>query len=401
MQNLQTIRQEFPTLAKNSAAYLDNAATTQVASSALQAMHTLDSTMRGTVHRGLHSAVYASTQLYEQARNTVQNFVHARSSAEIIFTKNCTESLNIAIKSWGTQNLTAQSTVYISYSEHHSMVVPWLQLQAQISFTLMWIPLTVAGAIDIDALEQMCTKNTPACIAVTGLSNVLGIKTDLLTISAIATNYKAMFLVDAAQLVAHERIDVQVIDCDFLAFSGHKLYGPTGIGVLYGKKNVLTTLPPFLGGGMMVEQVTTTSFTPVAIPQKFEAGTPPFVQAIGLAASIDWLQTLDWNVLQQQERMLLQTVRNTLASLPNIVILPTHEPTGCISFYHTKIHAHDIADILSEQRIFVRAGHHCAQPLHTYLQLPATVRISIGLYTTLAEVETCLQAITNICTHIV
>lgn len=397
MFSINKVRQEFNSIQHNvSSIYLDNAATTQPCNAALNAIRTAESNIRGNVHRGIHSATHNTTTAYENARATVQNFIGAQHSSEIIFTKNCTESLNIAIQTWGSTNLTKADTVYISYLEHHSAIVPWLQLQERIGFSLQWIPLTATGEIDTNTLATMCTQAKPRCIAVSGLSNVLGTKADLHTIGAIAKQYNALFMVDAAQLVAHERINVQTIDCDFLTFSGHKLYGPTGIGVLYGKQAILETLPPLLGGGMMIETVTTTGFTPATIPQRFEAGTPPFTQAIGLAASLEWLQTLDWNAFVTHEQSLLQKACNTLQTLPGITVLPTTNSSGCISFYHQQLHAHDIADILSEQHIFVRAGHHCAQPLHEYLHTPATVRLSTGVYTTPQEVQTCLQAIQTI-----
>lgn len=397
MFNIDVIREQFKSLQSNSASvYLDSAATTQPCNAALNAMQSAEQSIRGNVHRGIHSATHTTTTAYEAARTTVQHFIGAQHSNEIIFTKNCTESLNIAIKTWGSTNLTNTDTVYLSYAEHHSAIVPWLQLQQQIGFYVKWIPLTELGEIDTNALAAMCEQQKPSCIAVSGQSNVLGTQTDLQTISAIAKQYAALFIVDAAQLIGHKPLSVQTIDCDFLTFSGHKLYGPTGIGVLYGKQAVLEALPPFLGGGMMIETVTTDSFTPAELPQRFEAGTPPFVQAIGLAASIDWLQTIDWPAFIQYEQELLAKAKQLLEALPNMHVLPTTKTSGCISFYHAQLHAHDIADILSEQNILVRAGHHCAQPLHTYLQAPATVRLSTGVYTTKQEVRTCLDAIAAI-----
>lgn len=392
------IRHQFPLLqrliAGHPLTYLDNAATTQKPECVLTAMNTYYRAQNANAHRGMHPLAEEATDAYEHARRVVQNFIHAQHPEEIVFTKSCTEAINLVAKSWGYTNLHPGDRVILTVLEHHSNVIPWIQLKEEMDIKLSWIDIDDHGSIRYDQYAEALQQGNVRLVAVTGQSNVLGVQPDLAIIVAGAHAVGAKVLIDAAQLIAHYPIDVQKLDCDFLAFSGHKLYGPTGIGVLYGKRELLETMPSFLGGGGMVQDVTADSFVALEPPARFEAGTPPVAEAVGLAAAIDWLSQFSWEDIIEHEQQLLQHAKEVLLSIPNLTILPslqpntynlTPNPSGCLSFTVDNIHPHDLTEILGREGICLRAGHHCAQPLHRRLGIAASTRLSVGLYNTLEE----------------
>lgn len=379
--DIAQIRQEFPMLRSGELIYLDSAATAQKPQCVLDAMGRFLKEDNANVHRGMHGLAERATVAYENARSTVATFIGS-APYEIIFTKNCTESINLVAKSWGKKNLKQGDVVLLSILEHHSNIIPWLQLKEEIGIDVQWFD----G--DPDIIDERVKL-----VSVTGLSNVLGVRLPIESIIQKAHAVGAKVLVDAAQLVVHEQIDVQKIDCDFLTFSGHKLYGPTGIGVLYAKRELLEAMPPFLGGGMMIGSVTTDGYTSADIPQKFEAGTPPITEAVGLGAAIDWFSQFDWDDIEQHEQQLINQATKQLSTINGLTILsypphPNPNPIGCLSFTTEGIHPHDLTEALGKKNICLRAGHHCAQPLHNALGVSASTRLSIGIYNTQEDIAT-------------
>lgn len=387
--NLADIRRHFPFLKGGNITYLDGAATAQKPDVVIDAMSEIYTTGIGNPHRGVHPLAEKATIAYESARQTVQHFIHAAHSDEIIFTKSTTESLNLLAHSLG-DNLQPGDAVLVSVLEHHSNSVPWLQLKKRRGIDVRWMEMTSDGQIDLVSLEKQMADGRVKIVSVTGLSNVLGTAPDLKKIKEITHQKNALLIIDAAQMAAHLPIDVQDIDCDFLAFSGHKIYGPTGIGVLYGKREHLRSMPPFLGGGMMIREVTRESFTTADAPTKFEAGTPPVAEAIGLKAAIDWQTSFSWEDRMAHEHTLLTLAQRELSAIPGLHILsdPPITPSrhGCVSFVIDGIHPHDLTDILGQKGICLRAGHHCAQPLHVALGIGASTRLSTSLHTTEEEI---------------
>lgn len=392
---IATIRRQFPILrrlfAGHPLAYLDNAATTQKPECVLEAMDTFYRTANANAHRGMHPLAEEATERYECARKAVQKFLHAERPEEIIFTKGCTEAINLVA------NSLSHKIIALSLLEHHSNIIPWMQRGARIH----WIDIHDDGELHYEDLDRILAKNTIDLVAITGQSNVLGIQPDLQRIITSAHAAGTRVLVDAAQLVAHRPIDVQTLDCDFLAFSGHKLYGPTGIGVLYAKRDLLERMPPMLGGGGMVQTVDETSFTPLEPPARFEAGSPPVAEAVGLAAAIDWLSQFSWDDIIAHEQQLLIQVEEILSAVPSLSILggpsasrsPLPARAGCLSFTIDGIHPHDLTDLLGREGICLRAGHHCAEPLHRRLGVAASTRISVALYNTIEEINRLPDAI--------
>lgn len=391
--DITTIRSQFPALnQEDPLIYLDSAATTQIPEVVLRSMQQFNETCRANVHRGMHASAEQATELYESARKTVQAFVKANRPEEIIFTKNTTESINLVAQSFG-KILKKGDGVVLSTLEHHSNIVPWLQLQEERGIEVHWIDIK-DGNTDMEQYKSLLERGSIKMVAVTGQSNVLGTKPPVKEMIAQAHDAGAKVLVDAAQLAAHDRIDVQDLDCDFLAFSGHKVYGPMGIGVLYGKRELLEKMPPFLGGGMMIHEVTRDGFSPADIPAKFEAGTPPITQAIGLDAALLWLSAFDQKEKMDHEQAVLHAAMNALKTIEGLSFAgPEDGISGCVSFVIDDIHPHDLTHILGQQGICLRAGHHCAQPLHNALGHNATTRLSVGIYNDLEEIESLGQAI--------
>lgn len=394
------VRSEFP-IFKNihGLVYLDSAAMCQVPEAVLAAMRNAETTARANPHRSMYALAETATECLEQSRSKIAGFIGAKQSCEIIFTKNCTESINLIAKTWAKKNVTEKDTVLLSVLEHHSDIVPWLQLREETGCRIEWIPVSETGELDEVSYAKMLREHAVKLVAVTGQSNVLGIRPDVVGMIRTAHEAGAKVSVDAAQLIGHSRVNVAELDCDFLCFSGHKLYGPQGIGVLYAKRELLEEMPPFLGGGMMIRDVTKEGFSCADIPQKFEAGTQPLAQAAGLAAAIDWLTRHEWSEIERHEEEVFSHAMNLLGSIDTIRILgpgKNGNASSCIAFTHAAIHPHDLTDLLGRKNICLRAGHHCARPLHTHLGIAASVRLSIGIYNTIDDIDRCCEAIERI-----
>ena len=397
------IRSQFPFLDSREGGrpivYLDNAATTQKPQAVLDALHNFYVHDNANVHRGMHGRAERATIAYENARKAVQKFLNAAYPEEIVFTKNCTEAINLVAACWGRKFLKKGDIIVLSMLEHHSNTIPWFQLREEQGITIKWIDIDDEGNLKLEMLDDFLKKKKVKLVAITGQSNVLGTRPPLKKIIKKSHDAGALVLVDAAQLIAHHPIDVRDLDCDFLAFSGHKIYGPTGIGVLYGKSEYLEAMSPWLGGGMMIQEVTLDRFMPADIPQKFEGGTPPIAQTVGLGAAIDWLSQFAWKDIEEHESALIQKAVEVLSTIDGLTILGTTElPTssGPLSFTLKNIHPHDLTDILGQRDICLRAGHHCAQPLHKRLGITASTRLSVGIYNTMAEIELLPKAIEEI-----
>jgi len=391
--DVSAIRKQFPYLDRVSgeaSAYLDNAATTQTPKTVVMTMSGFMTRVHGNVHRGQHAETELSTTIYEAARIGVQRFIGAAHTDEIIFTKNATEGINLVAHAWARHALKKGDKILLSIAEHHANIIPWLQLKEEKGVELVWIDVDEAGQLNMEQYEKALQSN-PALVALTGQSNVLGTQFDLPILIAQAKKAGARVLVDAAQLAAHAPIDVHTLGCDFLVFSGHKIYGPTGIGVLYASRNAQKQMKPFMGGGGMVNEVTREHFTPADSPAQFEAGTPPIVEAIGLSAAIEWQSVINWKDRQAHDALLTKTATDALSAITGLRILGSGN--GTVSFVIDGIHPHDLTDILGQKGMALRAGHHCTQPLHTFLAVPASTRLSTALYTTEEEILRCAQAI--------
>jgi cysteine desulfurase/selenocysteine lyase len=375
-------------------AYLDNAATTQRPRQVIQAMVDVYEQQYANVHRGIHWLSDQSTDLYEEARGKVRAFIGAPTTEQVIFTHGATESINLVAHSWGDANVKAGDEILLSEMEHHANIVPWQQLAARTGASVRFLPITDDGQLRLDLLDDYLTPRTKA-VALTAVSNVLGTVNPLEQIIGRAHAAGAVVLVDAAQSAPHAVTDVVALDADFLAFSGHKMLGPSGVGVLYGRRELLEAMPPFLGGGSMISRVTTSGFEPAELPTKFEAGTPPIVPAIGLGAAIDYLTAIGMPAIHEHELRLTRLAHEVLGSLGGVRFLgPEPEyKSGIVSFTLEKVHAHDIAQLLDRQGIAVRAGHHCAMPLHKRLGISASSRASFYFYNTEAEVHRLGQAL--------
>lgn len=368
--------------------YLDNAASTQRPRQVIQSIVETYENHYGNVQRGIHQLAQEADDLYSGAREKVRAFINAAHVEEIIFTYGTTSAINTIARSWGDANIHAGDEILLTEMEHHSNLVPWQQLAQRTGAVLHHIPLTDDGRLRLDTLDQLLTKRTKL-VAVSALSNVLGTINPVAEITRRAHEHGAVVLVDGAQSVPHEKTDVTELDCDFLAFSGHKMLGPSGIGVLYGKREILESMPPFLGGGGMIKRVELDHFTPGDLPHKFEAGTPPIVSAIALGAAIDYLNAIGMEAIHQHDRLLTHRAHEVLGAIPGIRIIGP-EPEykgGLVSFVLDRIHAHDVAQLLDRQGIAVRAGHHCTMPLHKRYSVTATARASFYLYNTFDEID--------------
>lgn len=391
--DVQALREDFPILARTvhdgvPLVYFDNAATTQCPRQVIEAIKVTTERHYANVHRGIHTLSEQSTDLYESAREKVQAFINAPSPEQVIFTRGTTESVNLVARSWGDAHVRAGDEILLTEMEHHANIVPWFQLAQRTGARVRFLPMSDDGLLCVDALPQMLSERT-RIVAFTAISNVLGTVNPVRQIVEAAHAAGAVALVDAAQHVPHESTDVQAWDADFVAFSGHKMLGPSGVGVLYGRRELLEAMPPFLGGGSMIRRVTLEGFEPAGLPARFEAGTPPIVAAIGLGVAVDYLRRVGLQAIGQHERQLTAAAYDSLRSVPGVRILgptPAHR-AGILSFVLDRIHAHDVAQRLDRQGIAVRAGHHCAMPLHQRLGVSASTRVSFYLYNTLAEVE--------------
>ncbi len=396
------IRQDFPILKREikpgvPLIYLDSAATSQKPNQVLAAMDAYYRESNSNIHRGIHALAEEATLAYESARERIAAFIHAPSAEQLIFTRNTTESINLVASTWGRKNLNPGDHILLTEMEHHSNLVPWQILASEKGLELDFIPVTPDGLLDLDAFEVELRKE-PRLLAITHMSNVLGTVNPLSQILKKAKSAGAVTLVDGAQAVPHFPVDVSTMDADFYAFSAHKMCGPTGIGALYGRRDLLEEMPPFLGGGEMIKRVELRSFKTNDIPQKFEAGTPAIAEAVGFGAAVDYLTALGMEAVEAHEKAITGYTLERLSKIPDLELLgPGLEDRGAVVAFHIKgIHAHDVAQILDSLGIAVRAGHHCAQPLHTKFKLPATSRASMYIYNSEAEIDRLVEGIDKV-----
>lgn len=394
--DVEAIRRDFPILNRHvngqPLVYLDNAASSQKPVQVLQKMDHYYLNTHANVHRGVHQLSQEATDLFENARRTIARFINAPSDAEVIFTRGTTESINLIAYTFGLSRLKEGDEIIISALEHHSNIVPWQIVCEMRGASIRIIPLFEDGTLDISWLENNITAKTKL-ISVAHISNSLGTINPVEHIISIAHDKGVPVLLDGAQATPHLQVDVTALDVDFYAFSSHKMYGPTGMGVLYGKKSWLDILPPWQGGGEMIEQVTWSGTTYNKIPFKYEAGTPDIAGAIGLSAACDFITSYDRNIVLQHEQMLLETCTYAMESIPRITTVGrAPHKAGVYSFIIKGIHPFDLGTILDQQGIAVRTGHHCCQPLMDFYQIPGTVRASFAMYNTIEEIEKLVQA---------
>ena len=400
MLNIEEIRKDFPILSRTvynrPLVYLDNAATTQKPRAVVEAMTEEYYSVNANVHRGVHYLSQQATELHEQARGNVQKFINARSEAEIIFTRGTTESLNLVAFSFGEAFLKEGDEVLVSVMEHHSNIVPWQMLRERKGIVLKVIPMTDEGEIDLEAYKNLFSPRTRlVCIA--HVSNVLGTVNPVKEMAAIAHAHGAKVLVDGAQSVPHRRVDVQDIGCDFLTFSGHKIYGPTGIGVLYGREELLEKMPPYQGGGEMIARVSFEKTTYERLPFKFEAGTPDFVGSHALAVALDYVRGIGQDIIAAHEADLTRYAMEQMSLIPGMKIYGTaREKDAVISFNVGDIHPLDLGTLLDRLGIAIRTGHHCAQPLMARCGVESMARASFALYNTRAEVDALVAGIDRV-----
>ena len=391
-------REDFPLLMQQDIAYLDNAATAQRPQCVLDAERRFYCQQNANPMRGLYPLSIAATEAYESARAAVRRFLNANSASEIIFTRNTTEGLNLAAYSYGLSHLKAGDEVVVSILEHHSNLLPWQMVCRQTGAALRFLDCEPDGSLDLNKAEALITDRTKL-VAVTHVSNVIGRVNPIRALADMAHRHGAVIVVDSAQSTPHIPVDVQALDADFLAFSGHKVYGPMGIGVLYGKRALLEEMPPFLTGGEMIESVTREGAVFAELPHKFEAGTVNAAGAAGLHAAIDYLQTVGYDAMHRQELALVERTLRGMAALPHVHVIGSakaEEHTGIVTFTVDGVHPHDVSEILACDGVAVRAGHHCAQPLLQHLGLSATVRASFAFYNTANEVDRLLQSLSTI-----
>jgi cysteine desulfurase/selenocysteine lyase len=390
--DVERIRQDFPILTQlvrgKPLVFLDSAASAQKPRVVIDAMVQAMETQYANVHRGLHWMSECTTEAYEAARDAVAALMNANDRSEIIFTGNSTGSMNLLAHSYGRGVLKPGQAVLISGMEHHSNIVPWQLLRDSHGIELRVAPVTDAGELDMAAYEELLSDGKVGLVAMTHMSNVLGSIVPAERVTAIAHAHGAKVMFDGSQAIVHRKVDVQALDCDFYAWTGHKLYGPTGIGVLWGKRDLLERMPPFMGGGDMISSVTYEQSTWAAVPHKFEAGTPAILEGIGLKAAIDYVQAIGYDAMAAHEASLTDHALSRLAAIEGLRVLgQAQDRGGVISFTLDKAHSHDVATLLDRQGIAVRAGHHCAEPLMRRFNLDSTARASFGVYTTHAEID--------------
>ncbi len=384
-------RKDFPILDQKvsgkNLVYLDNAATTQKPNSVIEIINRYYSKINSNIHRGVHTLSQLATDEYEDTREKVRQFLNAKSLAEIIFTRGTTEAINLIAESWGGSELQTGDEVIISAMEHHANIVPWQIICEKTSAKLNVIPMNDNGELLIDEYKKLINEKTKI-VALVHISNALGTINPVKEIIDIARAHDALVLLDGAQAVAHMGIDVQALDCDFYVFSGHKLYGPTGIGVLYGKEKLLEKMPPYQSGGDMIRTVTFEKTEYNDLPYKFEAGTPNIAGTIGLGSAIDYVLEIGFDAIATHENALLEYATEELQSLPGFRAIGTaKQKASVLSFVIKGVHPHDLGTILDTEGIATRTGHHCAMPVMTYFGVPATARASFALYNTKSEVD--------------
>ena len=397
--DLTSIRKDFPILERQvrpgvPLVYLDSTATTQKPAAVLAVMDEFYRHSNANIHRGVHTLAEEATGLYEHARAAVAKFINAPSQRQVIYTRNATESINLVAYTWARANLKAGDMLILTEMEHHSNLVPWHMLAAERGVRLEFIPVTPDGLLDLEEYQKLLAQG-PKLVAFTHMSNVLGTINPAAEIIRLAHAAGAVTLLDAAQSVPHFAVDVQALDVDFLAFSAHKMVGPTGIGALYGKAALLEAMPPFLGGGDMIKEVKLRSFRPNEIPYKFEAGTPAIAEAVGFGAAAEYLTAVGMQAIATHEHEITEYALERLEEIPGLKVFgPSADKKGGIaSFTLEGVHPHDVAQILDVDGIAVRAGHHCAQPLHEKFGIQATTRASFYLYTTKGEIDALVNGI--------
>jgi len=397
---LEQIRSHFPNLSVEikgkKLRYLDNAATTHKPQSVINAITSYYQESNSNIHRGVHTLSQNATKMYENTRTVVKEFINANALEEVVFTKGTTEGINLVANSFGKRFLKQGSVILLSQMEHHSNIVPWQLVAEQYGAVIKVIPMFESGELDIEAFSRLITENV-SILSIVHMSNSLGTINPVKEMIELAHKEGVIVLVDAAQSAQHIPIDVQDLDCDFLVFSGHKLYGPTGVGVLYGKKTILNELPPFMGGGDMILSVSFEKTTYNKLPAKFEAGTPNISGVIGLGSALTYMNSIGIDAIQEHEKSLLIECTNQLQEIPELRIIGTaKEKASVISFTLKNIHPHDVGSLLDADGIAVRAGHHCSQPVMNYYGIPATTRISFGMYNTIEEIDDTVKSIRSI-----
>ena len=398
--NVEAIRRDFPILSEfvhdHPLAYLDNAATTQKPQQVINAITHYYQHVNANVHRGVHELSNRATEAYESARDKVKRFIHANHRRECVFVRGATEAINLVAESFVSPRLLPGEGILLTHMEHHSNIVPWQMVCSKMGARLMVAPISLDGALQMDEFERLLSQNVKF-VAVTYASNALGTINPIKEIIRLAHKHGALVLVDGAQATAHMPIDVQDLGCDFYVFSGHKMYGPTGIGVLWGKVNLLESMAPYQGGGEMIQYVTFEATEYADLPHKFEAGTPNISGAIGLGAAIDYLGSLDSQAASQYEASLLEYATSAITDLKgfNLMATKTHK-LPILSFVHGKIHTHDIGTILDSLGIAIRSGHHCAMPLMDFFGVAGTNRISLSFYNTYQEIDRLVSALHNV-----
>ena len=391
-------RKDFPLLMAQDIAYLDNAATAQRPQCVLDAVNRFYCEQNANPLRGLYPLSVAATDAYENARAAVRRFLNAGSTSEIVFTRNTTEGLNLAAYSCGLSHIRAGDEVVVSILEHHSDLLPWQMVCRQTGAALKFLECEPDGSLDLNKAEAVITDKTKL-VAVTHVSNVIGRVNPIRQLADIAHRHGAVIVVDGAQSTPHIPVDVQALDADFLAFSGHKVYGPMGIGVLYGREELLDAMPPFLTGGEMIESVTREGAVFAELPHKFEAGTVNAADAVGLQAAIEYVKSVGFEQMHRQEVALTRRAMDGIRGIPSVHVLGSENPEehcGIITFTVDGVHPHDISEILASDGVAIRAGHHCAQPLLAYLKHPSTARASLAFYNTEAEIDRLLDSLSTL-----
>lgn len=396
----EKVRADFPILSRTvhgkPLVYLDSTATSQKPQVVLDTMENYYRTTNANIHRGVYELSEVATDRYEKARARIGNFINAKSSREIIYTRNTTEAINLVAYTWGRANLREGDIVLLTKMEHHSNLVPWQMLAAERGVKLRYLDLDPRGVLVLDELEAKLQG--VKLVSITQMSNVLGTINPVGEIISAAHRAGALVVLDAAQSVPHLPVDVQALDVDFLAFSGHKMCGPTGIGILYGKRHLLEEMPPFLGGGDMISTVTLEGFTPNQLPWKFEAGTPAIAEAVGLGAAVDYLSAIGMDKVHDHEQKLISYAIDIMADMPGVTLYgpDAAHKGGVISFAIEGAHPHDIATILDSEGICIRAGHHCCQPLMQHLDVPALARASFYIYTRKEDIDALVEGIKKV-----
>lgn len=400
--NVDQIRADFPVLTRETRSgvrlvYLDSTATSQKPQKVIQIMDDFYRNSNANIHRGIHTLAEESTQLYEEARQKIAKFVGVTNPRQIIFTRNTTESINLVAYSWGRANLKRDDLVVLTEMEHHSNLVPWQILAEKVGIRLEFITVTPDGLLDLESYRRLLGQN-PKLVSFTHMSNVLGTINPVKEMIKMAHENGAVVLIDGAQSTPHFAVNIPDLDTDFYAFSAHKMCGPSGIGALFGKKELLDRMPPFLGGGDMIKKVQLRSFTPQEIPYKFEAGTPAIAEAIGFGAAVDYLSEIGMDAISAHEHKIIEYALERLEEIPGVRVFgpPAKYKGGVASFTLEGVHPHDISQILDHYGIAIRAGHHCAMPLHEKFNLPATARASFYLYNDFAEVDSLVEGIYHV-----